>query len=309
MTINANGKPQNVVRSMQQYDLSDYIDEVTATTNADAPYAEAGDDKIYGDAGDDYINGGAGMDTFLRRRRQRPPGRRHRRRLPVQGDADNDVLEGGAGLDTCAAAMATTSTSSGDNDTITEYSGQGTDTVVSALKTYTPWAPTSRTRSPTPARGRDELRLHRQRADNRITGGCSTATTLCGGAAGNIAGRWRRRRQPFGGTGNDRYYADDANDEVFEKAGEGTDTVYATVPRQLEFQVENPRSRSAPARTGPPATSAMAMTWATPRRGANGDDKPVRHSAGSDHPNGGAGNNTLYGGARAMTSTTPLAGQ
>ncbi|WP_253909700.1 calcium-binding protein, partial [Herbaspirillum seropedicae] len=42
-----------------------------------------------------------------------------------------------------------------------------------------------------------------------------------------------------GGKGNDSYYVDDAGDKVIEKAGEGLDTVYATVSTTLAANVEN----------------------------------------------------------------------
>lgn len=194
MTINANGKPQNVVRSMQQYDLSDYIDEVTATTNADAIYAEAGDDKIYGDAGDDYINGGAGMDTLY--------GGAGNDHLVggiggdyLQGDAGNDVLEGGAGLDTLRGGEGDDLYIVWDNDTITEYSGQGTDTVVSALKTYALGANIENLIADT-SQGVMNFDFTGNELDNRITGGQYSYDVLRGGA-GNDAGRRRRRRQPL----------------------------------------------------------------------------------------------------------------
>lgn len=292
MTINANGKPQNVVRSMQQYDLSDYIDEVTATTNADAIYAEAGDDKIYGDAGDDYINGGAGMDTLY--------GGAGNDHLVggiggdyLQGDAGNDVLEGGAGLDTLRGGEGDDLYIVWDNDTITEYSGQGTDTVVSALKTYTLGANIENLIADT-SQGVMNFDFTGNELDNRITGGQYSYDVLRGGAGNDTLDGGAGGDSLFGGTGNDRYYVDDANDEVFEKAGEGTDTVYATVSRQLEFQVENLVFENKP---GAPTTGYVGYgnDLGNTLMGANGDDK-LYGLAGSDYLNGGAGNNTLYGG-------------
>ena len=43
----------------------------------------------------------------------------------------------------------------------------------------------------------------------------------------------------YGGAGNDSYFVDNGGDLVFENAGEGTDTVYATVHFILPANVEN----------------------------------------------------------------------
>ncbi|MCO4856252.1 hypothetical protein MKD49_07120 [Herbaspirillum sp. WGmk3] len=65
--------------------------------------------------------------------------------------------------------------------------------------------------------------------DNRLTG--NDRNNILDGLAGADT--------MIGGKGDDSYYVDNAGDRVVEKAGEGIDTVYATVSTTLSDQIEN----------------------------------------------------------------------
>jgi Ca2+-binding RTX toxin-like protein len=63
--------------------------------------------------------------------------------------------------------------------------------------------------------------------------------TLTGNAGNNILDGGTGADTLIGGTGNDIYRVDDANDKVVEGASSGVDTVYSSVSRALEDNVEN----------------------------------------------------------------------
>ena len=95
-----------------------------------------------------------------------------------------------------------------------------------------------------------------------------------------------------GGTGNDTYYVDNAADVVTETAGEGTDTVMASVNYALAAgsEVESLRAN---------ATTGLTLTgnaFSHNLVGNVGNDTLIGGS-GNDALNGGAGADTMAGGA------------
>ncbi len=77
--------------------------------------------------------------------------------------------------------------------------------------------------------GDDHLNGIGNALDNRITGN----------DRGNILDGMAGADTMIGGKGDDSYYVDNVGDKVTEKAGEGVDTVYATVNTTLSANVEN----------------------------------------------------------------------
>jgi Ca2+-binding RTX toxin-like protein len=84
----------------------------------------------------------------------------------------------------------------------------------------------------------------------------------------------------YGGTGNDVYYVDSANDQVIENAGEGTDTVRTTVDYTLGANVE---------RGVVDTSTGLSLIGNELNNRLNGN-------AGADHLDGGLGNDVIIGG-------------
>jgi Ca2+-binding RTX toxin-like protein len=98
-----------------------------------------------------------------------------------------------------------------------------------------------------------------------------------------------------GGRGNDRYYVDDAGDVVTEYAGEGTDTVHATIDYTLTAYVEDlTLSYFSPARNGTGNGRSNTIT-------GNDLDNVLSGRGGADTLIGGDGSDTLDGGEGADT--------
>lgn len=89
----------------------------------------------------------------------------------------------------------------------------------------------------------------------------------------------------YGGAGNDTFAVDDAGDAVTEFAGEGTDTVQASITHTLAANVENLTLTGAAAINGTGNALANILT-------GNSADNRLDGASGADSMAGGAGNDT-----------------
>ncbi|MBS1191827.1 MAG: hypothetical protein H6R10_3619 [Rhodocyclaceae bacterium] len=150
----------------------------------------------------------------------------------LTGNAGANVLDGKAGADTMAGGMGN-DTYLVDNvgDIIVEAAGEGTDTVVSSVS----YALSDNVENlvlagPATATGvAADLNATGNALDNAITGN-SGSNVLDGGAGADTLA---------GGAGDDTYRVDNTADVVAENAGEGTDSVSASVTYTLSANVEN----------------------------------------------------------------------
>jgi Ca2+-binding RTX toxin-like protein len=186
----------------------------------------------------------------------------------IQGTSGNNVLNGGTGADTLIGFRGDdTYVVDGPGDTVIEELGQGTDTVQS-----------SATR--TLEANVENLTLTGSAAINGT--GNSLHNTITGNSAAN---------RLAGGAGDDTYHVG-AGDTVIENFGEGRDSVFSSVSRTLEANVEVLfLTGTAPINgTGNALNNVLIGNNAANRlSGADGNDT-LRGGEGIDTMNGGLGN-------------------
>ncbi len=214
------------------------------------------------------------------------------------GGAGNDTLDGSVGADTMAGGLGNdTYTVDNAGDVVTEAVGEGTDTV-NASVSYTLQA-LSEVEKLT-GTGSTVLTLTGNEFDNTIiangagdtlNGGAGNDTLQGGGGNDTLNGGDGNDtlfgnggvNTMAGGLGNDTYFVSNTNDVVNETAGQGSDTIWASVNYALG------------------ATSEIEFLKANSGNGltltGNGLANTVMGGAGSDTLDGGAGNDALFGGA------------
>jgi Ca2+-binding RTX toxin-like protein len=134
------------------------------------------------------------------------------------GGGGSDVLSGGAGDDTYVIDS--------DGATIIELAGEGFDTVESSVYSYT-------------ADKNIERIVLVEGASGYVARGNVGSQELVGNSLDNHLDGGGGADEMRGGAGNDIYQVDNTGDVVIELAGEGTDSVYATVSTTLSANVED----------------------------------------------------------------------
>ncbi|MFH0783573.1 MAG: calcium-binding protein, partial [Pseudomonadota bacterium] len=246
----------------------DYDDIPSWAQGKDYLDGDDGDDKLIGGGNDDILYGGAGNDKLW----------------GDNGDftgTGNDTLYGGVGNDELQGGNGDDFLDGGDGDDKLwgdngDFSGTGNDILYGGA-------------------GDDELQgaggndLLYGGADQDILYGQDGNDTLDGGEGED---------QMYGGTGDDTYMVDvspyfviignviiPAGDIVGEEAGEGFDTVIASVDYTLGANVEQ-----------------LILTGGADISGAgNSSDNILVGNSGINTLRGGTGNDTLYGGEEADT--------
>ncbi|QJQ02397.1 calcium-binding protein [Herbaspirillum rubrisubalbicans Os34] len=211
-------------------------DEVQGGQGDDHLYGEEGNDRLFGGAGNDTIYGGAGDDIIV-------GGAASNQAAVAAGVSDSNFLYGGAGNDTLIGGIGNDYIDGGAgadkmeggrgddsyivnsvNDVILEHVGEGYDTVVANTNIIL-------------NANVEELRLMEGGSFNGT--GNSLANKLIGNSQANILDGVTGADIMIGGQGNDIYYVDNAGDQVIELAGEGSDTVNASISHVLGAQLEN----------------------------------------------------------------------
>ena len=218
---NPGGGTDTVDTTLATYTLAANVEKLVGTatttqvlignTTADTITAGAAGDTLIGGSAVDVLDGGAGNDTLI-------------------GGSAADTMAGGAGNNVYIV--------NNPGDVVTQSASGGTDTVETALASYTltnnveiligtstsAQALTGNTLGNTIIAGPGGGTLTGGSGHDMLYG--AIAGDILNGGAGNdtlIAGTGPETL--IGGTGNDTYIVDDAGDVVVENAGEGTDTV------------------------------------------------------------------------------------
>ena len=262
------GEGTDTIIASVNYTLSDNVENLTLV---DAGRKGTGNDLaniITGNGLNNVLSGGGGTDTLF-------------------GGGGNDTLDGGTGADAMTGGIGD-DTYYVDNagDTVTELSGEGTDTVIASVN-YTLGVNVENLTLVDAGRkgtGNDMDNVITGNGLNNVLSGAGGNDTLDGGTgADSLAG----------GTGNDTYIVDNAGDVVTELSGEGTDTVNSSVDYTLTANVEN-LVLTTGAKVGTGNELANVITG---NSGAN----TLYGGGGDDILNGLAGNDTLFGGSGADT--------
>jgi Ca2+-binding RTX toxin-like protein len=263
---------------------TDFADTITVATQAGllTVDAGAGNDVIISQNSSVEAFGGLGNDRFV-------------------SGAAGDTFHGGDGIDTVdyqkAAAGVTVTLSSDPN---TAGSGANGDQLYEIENVYG-------SAYGDHLNGNDGANLLRGGAGNDYLYGNAGNDTLEGGAGDD---------RMYGGTGDDTYIVNDATDYAIEYAGEGTDTVRASISIALRNKVENLVLTGSSAIDGTGNSLANVITGnsgANTLLGLGGNDFLNGHG-GQDHLDGGEGSDTYYIGsfadfADAQIADTGTAGQ
>ncbi|MDP4300556.1 beta strand repeat-containing protein [Leptothrix discophora] len=203
----------------------------------------------------------------------------------LRGEAGNDTLDGGSGIDSLNGGTGDdTYIIDSTTDTITELTGEGTDTVRSSVTDAL--GSNLENLELTGAAAIDGTgnalanRMTGNAANNSLSGG-SGNDTLDGGTGTDILS---------GGSGDDTFLVDSTTDTLTELAGEGTDTVNSSVTYTLGVNLENLTLTGSFAIIGTGNALANVLT-------GNAANNSLSGGSGNDTLDGGAGTDTLSGGS------------
>lgn len=273
-TVEASGEGTDTVNTSISYTLG-AGESIEVFNSTGSGLSLTGNDEaqtINGDGGDNTLNGAGG----------------------------NDTLDGGAGVDAMSGGMGDDTYWVDDSaDTVSEASGEGTDTINVSAPSFTLAAAQAveflnSTGTDVSLTGNELAQtITGDSGDNTLVGG-GGGDTLNGGAGNDtLDGSGAGSDAMTGGTGDDAFGVYDAGDTAVEAAGEGTDTVFAFVNytlgagQSIEFLTSND--------TGLNLTGNELAQTITGDSGAN----TIVGGGGTDTLTGGAGEDVLDGGADA----------
>jgi Ca2+-binding RTX toxin-like protein len=201
----------------------------------------------------------------------------------LAGSADNDVLSGLTGADAMGGG-AGNDLYFVDNtgDTVSEDSGNGTDTVLSSIDYTLPGNVENLGLLP------GAVTATGNGLDNRLTGnaannalsGLDGKDALYGAAGNDVLDGGNGADTLYGGSGDDTFVVNNAGDVVVENAGEGSDTVRSSVTYTL-----------------PANTETLILTGSAAIKGTgNGADNLLIGNNANNALSGGAGDDILQGG-------------
>ena len=201
----------------------------------------------------------------------------------LRGNFADNGLNGGGGADTMTG-LAGNDSYVVDNagDTVVEAANEGADTVYVRLSYVLP----ANVEHAKAEEGFGNIEVRGNSDDNILSGnasdnalyGLAGADRLYGEAGNDHLDGGGGPDQMIGGTGNDTYIVDNLSDIVFEKPGEGTDTLWTSVNRGLDNDFEN-----------------IVLFGSATIAGGNALNNTVSGNARGNNLYGGGGSDSLYG--------------
>ncbi|WP_135506368.1 calcium-binding protein [Roseovarius aestuariivivens] len=191
-------------------------DLIAAGLNDDTVRASGGNDRVLGGSGGDSVEGGSGNDSLFGGNRGDT----------LRGDEGDDILNGDAGDDFMVG-------------------GEGSDTfhvnsVGDVVKESSSWSGYDVVWSSVDFRMGQEHIEDLYLSGGAILGvGNGLENQITGNNQDNILDGKKNNDTLIGGLGDDRYYVQNAGDQVIEQAGEGLDTVLAFRSYLLAQNIEN----------------------------------------------------------------------
>ncbi|GAB4065271.1 M10 family metallopeptidase C-terminal domain-containing protein [Ancylobacter sonchi] len=202
----------------------------------------------------------------------------------LRGNIANNVLNGSAGADTMTG-LAGNDSYVVDNlgDVVVEAAGEGTDLVYVRVSGY---VLTANVENAQAEDGYGKIEIRGNALANIMTGnqdknalyGNAGADTLYGNAGNDHLDGGTGADAMVGGSGYDTYIVDNYSDVVYEKPGEGIDTLWTSVSRGLDADFEN-----------------IVLFGTATDAGGNGKDNTVAGNELNNNLYGGGGSDSLYG--------------
>ena len=187
----------------------------------------------------------------------------------LTGNSGANTLNGGEGADVMIGLGGNDTYIVDDaGDTIVEAAAAGTDTVQTALSTFSL------------AASDNVERLTYTGSGSFVGTGNSLANTITGGSGDDVLDGGAGNDTLVGGAGNDTYVVDSTLDVITEGSGAGTDSVFASGNFTLGANIEN-----------------LTLTGAAVSGSGNGLANEIFGSAGANTLSGNAGNDRIIGNA------------
>ena len=219
----------------------------------------------------------------------------------LRGLGGNDSLDGGAGIDKMYGGAGNDTFYTGAGDTVTELAGEGTDLVISSVDATLRANVENLTLGGSAniyGRGNELANLIVGNGGANRLFGLDGDDTLNGSGGNDRLDGGAGTDKLYGGSGSDTYVVSEATDRVFENAGEGTDSVLASVSYKLADNIEKLTLTGSSDSYGYGNDLANVLTGnvgANRLYGVEGNDT-ISGGAGDDLLYGGIGTDTLKGG-------------
>jgi Ca2+-binding RTX toxin-like protein len=281
------GQGRDKVISSVSYTLGTNVENLTLTGTASEGNGNAKNNVIRGNDADNTLRGYEGDDVL----------RGYGGDDVLSGGAGNDKMYGGAGDDGYVVFTS--------GDKVVESAGRGTDTVLSVIS-YQLTANVENlvlaAGSAVQALGNDRKNIIEGNEQANSIKGFERSDVLWGHGGNDRINGGTGVDYMHGGTGNDIFIVNSKDDQVFESAGEGTDTVKSSASYTLSSNVENLQlTRTAYRGTGQNLDNTITGNGAANRLVGKGGDDTLVGSGGADALFGDGGSDELRGGAGADT--------